>query len=175
MALALPIVNADALLECYHCHKFFSVDQFEPLRLGKNKQPGDPCKTCLNCRNADNNYKRFPENKIRNHINTMRRNDQLAGVSSFAYGDKYIDADYIEELKEDCDMRCYYCSVKMTERPYRPNSMTYERLNNSFNHCCENVVLSCCYHNMLRGNRYELAEDFKAALMRGDEPKKAPE
>lgn len=67
--------------------------------------------------------------------------------------EKFVNLDYVLSLFRQSSMNCYYCKEKTTifyEYVREPNQWTLERIDNTYGHNCDNVVIACLGCNLRR-------------------------
>lgn len=67
--------------------------------------------------------------------------------------DKFVDLDFVLNLLKSSNLMCFYCKepvLILYENVREPKQWTLERINNSFGHNKDNIVISCLCCNLKR-------------------------
>ncbi len=67
--------------------------------------------------------------------------------------DKFVDLDFVLNLLKSSNLMCFYCKepvIILYENVREPKQWTLERINNSFGHNKDNIVISCLCCNLKR-------------------------
>lgn len=88
--------------------------------------------------------------QINEKINGYKNQDIKKNLFS---PDKFVDFDFILNLLKSSNLICFYCKepvIILYENVREPKQWTLERVNNSFGHNRDNLVLSCLCCNLKR-------------------------
>ena len=122
-------------------------------------------KTCLDIRKEMNSN----QNELSLHSNLQNKNmDELIKnqiqqkiqgyrwqdiIKKLYYPEKFIDYDFVIELLQTCQKKCFYCqeNVQIIYTLVRePKQWTIERIDNTMGHNKDNVEISCLRCNLQR-------------------------
>jgi hypothetical protein len=93
---------------------------------------------------------RFVKQQIKNKISGYKGQDTEKSLLDV---EKFVDLDTVLALFKTSQLKCYYCkdpTFILYEYVRDPKQWTLERIDNSFGHNCDNVVLACLRCNLRR-------------------------
>ena len=97
-----------------------------------------------------NKYSSLIVSHIKNKISSYKQQDILKNI--FLESD-FVSYDYVIQLLNDCNLKCYYCSCEtflLYEFVREMKQWSLDRINNDIGHNKNNLIISCLECNLKR-------------------------
>jgi hypothetical protein len=106
--------------------------------------------TKTNKTNNVNKYSSLIVSHIKNKISSYKQQDIIKNI--FLESD-FVSYDYVIQLLNDCNLKCYYCSCEtflLYEFVREMKQWSLDRINNDIGHNKNNLIISCLECNLKR-------------------------